>query len=81
MRLKKALLFFGDDPRYSQHLACWSEIFKIAPDEILADLVELKSLLNIDSVDRNRSKNGTLFTELLNGEIINGQQETRLIFS
>ena len=74
-------MLFGDDPRYSQHLACWSEIFEIAPDEILADLVELTSLINIDSVDRNRSKNGLLFTELLNGEIINGQQGKRHIFS
>lgn len=72
---------FGDDPRSSQHLACWSEIFEITPDEILADLVELTSLINIDSADRNRSENGILFTELLNGEIINGQQENGHILS
>ena len=79
--IQKALLLFGDDPRYSQHLACWSNIFQITPDDIIADFLELRSLIDISFVIRNRSKNEILYTELQDGEIINGQQGKRFILT
>ena len=75
LKKKSALISFGSDPRYSSHLACWSELFGTAsPHEIIQDLEELQPLIEIIKVQRNRSETDALFKEYENGEIIYGQK-------
>ena len=66
------MLHFGKDPRWSEHIACFSRMYGIEAVDIIEDFEDLKQLVSAENVFRNRSQNNDLFAEYRNGEIVNG---------